>query len=218
MVKKIGMLILLGISMLISVFFILGAKKGDPFLGDEYLSQLISSLFSESSYPFFQVISEFGDKLGIGIVSLVMLVWLWSFKKDYSGIAVLVLAAILGNEMNKWIKTLIGRERPTGADVVETLSFPSGHAMVGLTLYLITAYLLMKHLNSKMWRGCIWIVSVALILLIGLSRIALQEHFPTDVLGGYSIGLVWTILWLFLYDWLSGKFDKSKSKHFPLNM
>ena len=37
-------------------------------------------------------------------------------------------------------------------------------------------------------------------LLIGLSRIVLQDHYPTDVLGGYSIGLIWSFLWLLLYD------------------
>lgn len=216
--RKKKWMIIFGLSILISIFLIIGARKGEPFFGDQYVNTLVANLFSESTYPFFEGISQLGDKIGIGIVAILMLIWLWGLKKDYSGFAVLFIAVILGNEVNKWLKDMIGRERPLTVETAETLSFPSGHAMVGITLYIITAFLLFRHLNSKKWKWIIGTLTTGLLLLIGLSRIVLQEHFPTDVLGGYSIGLVWTILWLFLYDWLYEKLSIRKSKKIPLNM
>lgn len=211
-------MIILGLSLLMSIFFIIGARKGEPFFGDEVFAKLVTNLFSESTYPFFEGISQLGDKAGIGIVALTMLIWLWGLRKDYAGIAVLFLAVIFGNEVNKWLKEVIGRERPLTAVSVETLSFPSGHAMVGITLYLITAFLLFKYLNSKKWKSLIAILTVVLLLLIGLGRVVLQEHYLTDVLGGFSIGLVWTILWLFIYDGLSNWLSIRKAKKIPIDM
>ena len=208
--KAKGMYIILGLSIVASLFFAAGATSKEPLFLDTILSDFVTNVFKEPSYPFFTLISELGDKLGIGIVALLVLLWMWLKKRDYIGMAVFVLAVALGNEVSKWLKELVGRERPLldQADVAESLSFPSGHAMVGFVLYMLAAHFIAENVKSNGVKLTIGLFAIVIVLLIGLSRIVLQVHFPTDVLGGFTIGAAWTILWILFYDWLYERFPK----------
>ena len=57
-------------------------------------------------------------------------------------------------------------------------------------------------------KRCMHLIVFVIVLFIGLSRIVLQVHFPTDVLGGFTIGAAWTILWIIFYDLLYERFPK----------
>ena len=208
--KAKGMFIVLGLALVTSLYFMVSARSKGPSVLDEVLADFVMSIFQEPSYPFFTMISELGDKLGIGIVALLVLLWIWLKKRDYIGMVVFVLAVGLGNEVSKWIKELVGRERPVfdQVDVAESLSFPSGHAMVGFVLYMLAAHFLAENVKSNGVKLAIGLLAFVIVLLIGLSRIVLQAHFPTDVLGGYTIGAAWTILWIIFYDWMYERFPK----------
>jgi undecaprenyl-diphosphatase len=69
--------------------------------------------------------------------------------------------------------------------------FPSGHAATAVVLYGLIAYLLMPYLPSRGWRVFAFLVAGLLALLIGYSRIYMGNHFPTDVIAGYAVGLAW---------------------------
>src|SRR3954447_4836865 len=87
------------IALIASVYFAIGARSKEPLFLDQVLSDFVTSIFHETSYPLFTMISELGDKIGIGIVALLMLLWLWLKKRDYFGMAVFVLAVAIGNEV-----------------------------------------------------------------------------------------------------------------------
>lgn len=70
-------------------------------------------------------------------------------------------------------------------------SFPSGHALCSLCFYGIMAGLLSARIKSLPLRLIIWITAAALIIAIGLSRIYLGVHYPSDVLAGYLAATVW---------------------------
>ncbi len=74
-----------------------------------------------------------------------------------------------------------------------SFSFPSGHSVLAVTLYGILTYLLMSHLAHTWQRAIIILASLTLIVGIGLSRIYLGAHFPSDVLAGYLVGLTWLL-------------------------
>ncbi|WP_338451340.1 phosphatase PAP2 family protein [Niallia oryzisoli] len=204
-------LIVFVIAIIASIYFVIVARSNEPTLLDQALSDSITEIFPEQTYSFFEVVTELGDKIGIGIVALIMLLLLSVKMRDYFGIGVLVFAVALGNEASKLIKELVGRERPATAIEVESLSFPSGHAMVGLILYMLAAYLLNKSIKTSRTKWLIGLIALIIILLIGLSRIVLQDHFPTDVLGGFSLGIVWTMLWISFYEWLYVRFPKKEA-------
>ena len=98
--------------------------------------------------------------------------------------------------LNTILKGLFQRARPDIAFLVEAggYSFPSGHAMVASAFYGVIGYLLWLNLRNRSkpsWY--IVVLTFALIILIGLSRIYLGVHFASDVIAGYAAGGVWAI-------------------------
>ncbi|WP_175477994.1 phosphatase PAP2 family protein [Bacillus sp. cl95] len=166
----------------------------------------------ESSLPFFIAITEMGDKVGIGILALITVLWLAFKKKDFAGIAAFVFAVALGNEVSKLLKNMVGRPRPEVEHLVDltSFSFPSGHAMVGIILYFFIAYLILKHVENKNIRMLGAVLAGILILLIGMSRIVLHVHYASDVVGGYALGFMWVSLWIFLYEKYGRKLNRTK--------
>ena len=110
------------------------------------------------------------------------------------------LAVLLSLGVNSLLKLFLHRSRPdtlyVGAMKFKTFSFPSGHAFGAVVTYGFLAYLLMM-LVAPISAVLIAIVAVMLMLVIGVSRIYLGAHFPTDVLGGWLLGLL--SLFLIIY-------------------
>lgn len=110
---------------------------------------------------------------------------------------VLVLVASGGGMLLMLVlKRAFDRPRPTVVPPLTletTPSFPSGHAMMSAVVYL-TLGTLLAQLCSR-WRERIYVLTVAglLTLVIGLTRLYLGVHYPTDVLAGWSIGLAWAL-------------------------
>ncbi|MEW9051354.1 MAG: phosphatase PAP2 family protein [Neobacillus sp.] len=158
--------------------------------------------------PFFIVLTELGDKKGIGLVAVFVLGWLLLIRRNFLGAAILTLAAALGNEVNKLIKNSIARERPDLEHLafIDSYSFPSGHAMVGLIVYFFVAYLIVEDLESKLGKIIVISFTGVLLFLIGASRIILQVHYASDVIGGFAFGYIWVLLWVFMYEYMKKKF------------
>lgn len=95
------------------------------------------------------------------------------------------------------LKSLIGRERPSEVAAVysETgLSFPSGHAMIGAALYLTLGVLLARSLEVRRLQLYVIGAAASIAVVVGLTRVYLGVHYPSDVLGGWTIGLAWALL------------------------
>jgi len=96
--------------------------------------------------------------------------------------------------LNEVLKYLFHRSRPVLAHPLmklKTYSFPSGHAVSATVLYGFLAILLCSSVPSKFRRVVISVGAIVLILAVGLSRIYLGVHYPTDVLGGMIEGAAW---------------------------
>jgi undecaprenyl-diphosphatase len=199
--------IILGIAIIASIILVMLVQGNQPLAIDTFSANFITGIFGVSTHPFFEFISVFGDKIGVGIIVLMMIIWLWFNKRNYLAMAILILSVAIGNELSKVVKELVGRERPTlGQETAETLSFPSGHAMVGIILYSLVAYFFIRASRSNQLKWVIGLAAMILVLLIGVSRVVLGAHYITDILGGYTLGIVWTILWVFLYEILTKRF------------
>lgn len=118
-------------------------------------------------------------------------------QRNYSSILMIVSANIGGFLLVTILKFGFSRDRP---DIVPQLmtettpSFPSGHSMMSTVAYLTLAVLLAINFSEKKIR--VYIIAVAFIIsvLIGISRIYLGVHYPTDVLAGWAVGLAWASL------------------------
>ena len=138
-------------------------------------------------------ITSLGGETVITIIT-VFIVGFLLFQKSYDAMWLVLAATIGGAIISLVLKEFYGRERP---DIsyrlinVTPLSFPSGHSMMSAVVYLTQAAIIARIQKNKKIR--IYILSVALFLtfIIGLSRIYLGVHYPTDVIGGWTMGLAW---------------------------
>ena len=121
--------------------------------------------------------------------------WLWHAGRGRLGLALLSIA-LIGRGVSEVQKYWIARARPDLEPhlvVVKTSSFPSGHATSSMIFYLALALALTAHLR---WHRVAAAGAVLLSLLVGTSRVMLGVHWPSDVIGGWSFGLLWVLLTL----------------------
>lgn len=110
-----------------------------------------------------------------------------------------VLAACLsGALLSTGLKLTFARPRPDlvphGAEVF-TASFPSGHALLSALVYLTLAALVARTLQRRRLRLFVLALAAALTVLVGVSRIYLGVHWPSDVLAGWAAGAAWALAW-----------------------
>jgi undecaprenyl-diphosphatase len=121
-------------------------------------------------------------------------------RRKYQLAIVVLVATAGGSAINTGLKHLIGRERPpVEYRIVQevTHSFPSGHAMLAATVYLTLGTLLARGVPGRALKAYILFIAVIVTILVGLSRVYLMVHWPTDVLAGWTAGLIWAVLlWL----------------------
>ncbi len=156
----------------------------DIFAYDQSILSAFTSPELSVLKPFFFVLTELGSPLALLIYSAIM-VAIGNTKIRKIG-AVLVISILFGNVISESMKYLFQRPRPYAGIAPAYLytndySFPSGHAVTAfLVATIILAYLGWKY-------GAI---SYIVAFLIGTSRIALDVHYPSDVLGGAMIGIM----------------------------
>src|SRR5690606_27048920 len=127
-------------------------------------------------------LSVFGEQTMIFLVSLALIIFLWMKRQNFRGMFFVLLTVGVGNALNQLMEYYFVNERPDLPRGLETFSFPSGHAMVGL-LYLFTlAYFITNHSKSKTVHLIVWISAVLLAAGAGLSQVAEGAHFLSDVL------------------------------------
>ncbi len=83
------------------------------------------------------------------------------------------------------------RPLPFFGPIPHTPSFPSGHALFSFCFYGVLAGLLAHRIEVRHWQALIWVAAAVLVAAIGLSRIYLGVHYPSDVLAGYLTGTLW---------------------------
>lgn len=141
-------------------------------------------------------ITALGGYALITILVIVVTGYLLMLRKR--GAAAFLLVAIVGGTIaSSVLKDWFQRARPDivpHATEVFTTSFPSGHSTVSAVAYLSMAALLTRVEPNSRIRAYIMTVALLLTLMVGVSRVYLGVHWPTDVLAGWSIGSAWAIL------------------------
>ena len=104
----------------------------------------------------------------------------------------LVLVAAIAPLVTNLVKPVVGRARPVweqslGAEA--TLSYPSGHATAGIAVYAACAIALAALVRSARWRAVVVAAGITIGIAMGLSRLVLGVHWPSDVVGGWGVAL-----------------------------
>ena len=155
---------------------------------DYSIIKFIQSRISEQLTSVMKIITFFGGQLGLVLADSISSIILFFFKKRYA--VYIILSSIAGLVLNLLLKGFFERERPVFYRLIEEngYSFPSGHSMSAMIFYISLAVILAKISKSKMVDIIIGILFAILIILIGISRIYLGVHYPSDVLAGFAAG------------------------------
>lgn len=123
-------------------------------------------------------------------------------------LAALLVAAVMLRALSPTLKDLIERPRPSPelvdvANQLNNYSFPSGHVLGATLLYGFLAYAAEHAIANLRIRRAVQGVCVSMMLMMGYARVELGEHWPTDVLGGWLIGLLLVVGLAWLHRTLS---------------
>ena len=144
-------------------------------------------------------VTALGSGIVLALMTLAVIGFLLLVRKH--GAALLVFASVLGGSLlGDALKLVFERPRPDlvphGAEVY-TMSFPSNHAIGAAVTYLTLGALLARLQVAPRVKGYFLAISVILTVLVGMSRVYLGVHWPTDVLAGWSVGAAWAMaVWL----------------------
>lgn len=145
--------------------------------------------------------SFIGSTSSVVVISLVFLAILYKAFHQRHELFLFSFVLIGTVIFNILLKIYFQRERPSLYTFIveEGFSFPSGHSMAALSLYGIIGFLLWRHITKHRYRVILCMVIAAFILLIGMSRIYLGVHYPSDVIGAYLFSGFWLTISIWLY-------------------
>ncbi len=176
---------------------VLVALHPAPFFFDRPLATDIQSVSFGAINPFDTFVSSFSGFVGIGVALAVIIVTFFLRREATLFVAFSALYALLYNGVN----IIIRRPRPSGlahtAHESIGFSFPSGHVAFFFWLGTLAIVLVSRGLPRPL-RYTWWVVVAALVAASALSRIYVGAHWPSDVLGGFLVGVFWTFLTLAL--------------------
>jgi len=153
---------------------------GDPW-GPPWFEEMAAELTTLGGYPV------------LVITSTLALVTLWLLHQRPAAVFLLV-SLVGGSALSSILKQVFARPRP---DLVEpldrtfTASFPSGHATFGMLAWLVLAAVAARFIPRHVVRAFLVWAALALGLVIGLSRVYLGVHWPSDVAAGWCLGIAW---------------------------
>lgn len=203
--------ILIGILLIIFVILTILVFTNNIKIFDSSIYKFLISFRNNYLDTFMKIITKSANTISI-IIILAILVFI--LKKDDGYL--LVMNTIFVVSANQILKHILRRVRPDHLRLVKEkgFSYPSGHAMVCIAVYGILIYLVNKNIKNKPLKIILTILLSLLILLIGLSRIYVGVHYPSDVLSGYILATIITLLVIDYYNthFRGNKNDKDGSK------
>ncbi|MBP2640321.1 MAG: phosphoesterase PA-phosphatase related protein [Firmicutes bacterium] len=143
-----------------------------------------------------------GSAYFLALTALVLVAVQAFYRRRREGMAIGVCLGG-GVLLNILLKNIFARPRPDVLPVISATgySFPSGHAMIALCFYGISAYLLSRLFPTFFGRMLVFLLTGILVMMIGISRIYLGVHYPSDVLAGYAAGATWLAFCISLLAW-----------------
>ena len=187
--KKQNILITLLLIIFIVITYFVITKQTIIF--DKYFYENIIQIRNNFFDEFFKSITKLGNTIIILIVVIILLLKLNKENRELLGINTIITVLI-----NIVIKNIIKRPRPNILRLIKQsgYSYPSGHSMIAIATYGYLIYVVNKNIKNKSTRILLTIFLLFIILGIGISRIYLGVHYPSDVLGGYVLALLIEII------------------------
>ena len=134
-----------------------------------------------------------GRPIVLWLIALLIAALFWRRGRENAA-TMIVITMAGGFVLEGFLKILFHRKRPEayfGYALPHSFSFPSGHAILATCFFGVIAAVISPLLSSRSARVCLWCAAIAGAGIIGVSRVYLGVHFPTDVIGGYLTAGLW---------------------------
>lgn len=160
---------------------------------DKAITEYIISFRSEALTNYFTFATDLGDRNAYIVITVFLAAYYFFKQRSWKFILQTTLVLLLATFSNIVLKRVFNRARPTLDHLVtvNTLSYPSGHSMSAMAFYGFLIYLCLRYKMRAWLKSLLVIVLVMIVLSIGVSRIYLGVHFPSDVAAGFVGGLIW---------------------------
>ena len=172
------------------------ALEGDARAFDDATRAAVHQLASPSLTAIMRGFSFAGSSIALSLATI-FVVWRFAIRKWKREAILFALTMIGAGLLNITLKLAFKRPRPVpffNLSPPESYSFPSGHSLTSAVFFGALAAILTARIKSRRVQAAIWIVSTAMFLLIGLSRIYLGVHYTTDVIAGFAAALIWILV------------------------
>ena len=164
--------------------------------------RIIQKIFKWVNLNIVLFITQFGHGIN-WIITILTSILILLICKKFKATIFFIFTILLSQHVYSAIKLIIERPRPPfwiRLIDMQGYSFPSGHSTLSMITYGFLIYLVYKHVNNSFLRFILIFLLGLLIILVGFSRIILGVHYPTDVIGGFSLGICIICLLTILYD------------------
>lgn len=189
-------LVALGLLCLVATL-LLSVEGQARLLGlDELAGSRLRARLPDGWQPWVERFSNAHRPRGILLLSGAASLIMW-WRRDPVAALCLPAAVVSGSVLNDGLKRWIARPRPGDLPGAPSdFSFPSGHVVSAEIFYGMLAAWWLTRLHSRWARAALVLGAACAIALVGLSRLLLRAHHPSDVLGGLVVGLAWLVLWV----------------------
>jgi len=199
LLQKLSLSLLLGLTAAISVLVFLAWLTDEVLEGgtrafDEAIRRAIHQIASPTLTTLMRGISFLGSTQFLFIATTVIVIW-FIFRRWKREAILLAITMIGASLLNITLKLAFKRVRPEpffNLATPKSFSFPSGHSLASFCFFGALAVILNARIGSRRLRLVISVTAAVLVLLIGISRIYLGVHYPTDVIAGFCAALIWT--------------------------
>lgn len=209
----------LGIAAVLFGWLAITASSVPYFALDLQITRAIQSVQSPAIVMFLGALTWIGLPPQSNVIfgSLVVILFLVGRRWESAG---LLFAGAGTAGLWYLLEALVGRPRPT-PDLVQVSSqiahgsFPSGHAMNLTAMLGFLAYLIWVHIPPAWWRTLLLAILSLPVLFVGVARVHAGQHWPSDVLGGYLLGIIWLALTVKLYRHFTGEREAEREPTAP---
>ncbi|MDC6388524.1 phosphatase PAP2 family protein [Maribacter sp. PR1] len=169
---------------------------------DTAITDYVLSFRNPMLTKYFVFVTDIGDVNGYLIVLSLFAFISWLVLKQWKYVLQATIVLALATFSNMALKRFIDRARPGIEHLVsvKTLSYPSGHAMSAMAFFGFLMYLISKLDIHRVLKYFLIFIFGLLILSIGISRIYLGVHFPSDIAGGFIAGFIWVVFCVLVFD------------------
>lgn len=190
-------MIIITVASLVFILMLIDVLRYEMTSYDQWAYDVfVDGLRSDNMTTIMKIITSFGSAIVVGIIVILLLVFL---KNKKIGIISLINIGIVVL-LNDLLKFIIHRPRPYGYNLIEetNYSFPSGHSMISTAFYGFLIYVIYKNIKDKKLKYLLMGLLFILIILICISRIYLGVHYFSDTIAGFSLSLVYLMIFIMI--------------------